>query len=438
MPQGVNRSESPTEEQDVEQDASGSQPAASESESSTETDVTSTDSSSADARGNGESRRGKSTPLDELRGKLTGTAKAADQKTKEEPETESVKEEESDESEDQVDDKHQAEKPTEDGEDGDQPAATDTEGDDQDDADENQDNPLRSLPKEKRDQVGKYLSSQLKKRTAEVIEKHPDIQAGRFLQTLRQKHGLTDDEVASSLVLSAAFNAGDPRALEVLEAHADQLRKHLKKPPRSASALAPFKGVLPQEYADMVQVLGFSEEDARLAYAAVQARQKATKVKEEVEESTDDNAEEERDDTPPMRPLRPRQTAPSHVAGFHPDDVAMADQATADLLTSKGITEEKHREHMAKLIPFLNQAAPVNPQTGKPDHRFIDPERRVKAVQIAHQRYVIAEAKRVADAKRKAGPSAAGGAPPVPARSDAASTNRTPLQQLRRRMVGRG
>ena len=181
----------------------------------------------------------------------------------------------------------------------------------------------------------------------------------------------------------------------------------------------------------MVSVLGMDESRVRFLYAADKAHQEA-----EANHSQEEHEEED----PPARPLRQRQpTQPRTSGGFHPSDVASADDAAADFLVSKGIKSDPTalKAHMAKLYPYLDKHAPVNPATGKPDRRLIDPERRLKAVEIAHQRFVLSEAKRIAEEKRTAGTQRTGSTTTVAQGRTGSGKPATPLETLRRQKVGR-
>lgn len=419
MAKGVHTASSPAAEQDEKLDEVDGQVNEAQAESSTANDDQSDSSPEReDQRGDADSAK-VPTELDELRAKLT---KAEPEAEAEDEDEDGDKPTETD-SDDKEDGDGESEDATVDETNGDK-----SKGDDHaDDDNEIGKDFLKKLPKEQRDEVGKHFARELKSRIEKKIERHPDLQAGRFLRTVQAKHGLEQEEVVASLALSAAYKAGDPRAVTALEAHADQLRAELQMPARGGDSVEPFKGALPPEFADMVSVLGMEEDDVRLMCASLKAHKEAPAKKQ---------AQATRREERETQPTRRQPQVPVTVAGFRQDETAAADDAVADFLTSKGVDEKALKTVMGDLIPFMNKRAPLNPTTGKPDHRFIEPENRVKAVQIAHQRYVIDKANKLAETKRKAGPGTTGSAPPVRTGSST-SASKNPLAALRQKLVRR-
>lgn len=423
MPKGVKTASSPAADQDEKNtDEVDGQVDGSQSESSTDNDAQPESSTGRDDQpGNADDAK-TPTPLDELRGELT--------KAQPEAKAEDEEEEGDEPTEPKTEDRDDDQGESEDAE-GDEPEGDESEGDEPEDDDEDSEKSkdfLKTLPKESRDAVGRHIASTLKARVEEKIERHPAIKAGKFLETMRTKHGLDEDEVVASLVLSAAFKAGDPRAVKAMDDHADYLREQLKMPARvvEAPAVVPFVGALPPEFADMVTMLGFEEKDVRFLCAALKQHKEPAPAKPAPQ------APVERQE----RQIRQVQQQPELTpGGFHVEDTAAADDAVREFLLSKGVKAVELKKVWGELTPILEQRAPVNPATGKPDVRFIDPERRLKAVQIAHQRLVIAQAKQLAERKRAAGPGAAGTSAPVRTGSQSSAKAADPLSALRRKLV---
>lgn len=423
MPKDVTSGGSSAPVQDDELDLDGGQPSEKEPDPSPGNDEqTPAPSAEADPKAGEPKDEKKPTPLDELRQSLTKSAK-----TEEEPKDEDGDEPATDEGD--------TEEPPADGEDKPNKAAKSKP--DADDAD----SPFKGFTPDERNALGRKASARIvelntktKAISEEAKKNEPFVKAGRYFEGIRAKSGMSVDDAVGAIELQHQYLRGDPAAIETLDAAADALRAALKMPARISDApesadIAPFVGALPQEFEDMVRHLGMDETRVRMIAAFEKQQSEPKKEKPVAPKAPVTPQPVQR-----QQEFQPARTS-THVAGFNDDEVAAADAACADLLRLKGVTDDKLGKVMERLIPLMAEKAPTNPKTGKPDHRFIAPERRVKAMQIAHQRLVIADAAKAAEAKRRAVPAGSGEAPSVSGRRDSGASAKTPLDALRRQLV---
>lgn len=439
MAKGVTTEGSPASDQDVNNEADGGQPLNLAPESSADNDAHSHSSRDDDAepQGTGKAKeQNKPTPLDALRDKLlTEAAKPEAEGTGPKTEGDEPAVVDDDPSED-----------LETGEEdllGDGTGEEDTSTEPDTGKDEPKDDLYKGLEPAERLALGKRVSNRIKasleKQKAELA---PVLEAGEFLEKMRKAHGLTEKDVTASLALSASFLAGNPKAVEVLERDADYLRKHLGMKPRFAGQpkLKPFVGALPAEFADMIGVLGFEEADVRMLAAFHKQMKDPARQTESEQSDTSTNDDRREIVAKPIRelPMQQRQsTEQLSVGGFPASEIAASDDAVQDFLLAQGVKKERLGAYMDKLVPLVSKHAPVNPRTGKPDHRMISPDRRLKAVTIAHQRLMIERAKQMREQRLRSGPINGGAAAIRTNGSTSTGKSATPIDRLKRQMTGR-
>ncbi len=252
---------------------------------------------------------------------------------------------------------------------------------------------------------------------------------GQYITDFMHQLRLTPQQMHESLQLLRGYLSCEPKALPGLLDAAQRLARLTGQPdPLTASAaVTPFAGRLTPRYQELIEVNGFTEDEVRLFAGALQKPTAAPAAR-----AAAPARDVQPSGVPEPDPNRGRKATPEQAedAEIQQKLNAQAGSTIVAFLSSQGVKDV--RSHVERnLFPHMAAAAPGN------DPERIPPHLRLKAVEVAHQRWLIDQAS--AAKRRPAGAQSIASSTSTarqPAQGVARKAALSPLASLRAKLVG--